>query len=120
MTSARNKPGVAFWATVVVTVALIGYPVSFGPACWVCDRGRISKQVMAWIYKPFIVATFNGPESIRRILRKYAEWGAPPWVPIIAYDPIGDDGHGGFIFPEPIEYDDSMHYGVLEQLRETD
>jgi hypothetical protein len=33
MTS-RKKPGVAFWATVVVTVALILYPLSFGPACW--------------------------------------------------------------------------------------
>jgi hypothetical protein len=33
MTS-RKKPGVAFWATVVVVVALIGYPLSFGPVCW--------------------------------------------------------------------------------------
>src|SRR5262249_20222835 len=30
----RKKPGVAFWATVVVVVALLGYPLSFGPACW--------------------------------------------------------------------------------------
>ena len=33
MTS-RKKPGVAFWATVIVLVALVGYPLSFGPACW--------------------------------------------------------------------------------------
>jgi hypothetical protein len=32
MTSHR-KPGVAFWATVVLVVALVGYPLSFGPAC---------------------------------------------------------------------------------------
>jgi hypothetical protein len=30
----RKKPGVAFWATVVVVVLLLGYPLSFGPACW--------------------------------------------------------------------------------------
>ena len=28
----RKKPGVAFWATVVVVVALIAYPLSMGPA----------------------------------------------------------------------------------------
>ena len=30
----RKKPGVAFWAIVVVLVVLVGYPLSFGPACW--------------------------------------------------------------------------------------
>ena len=30
----RNKPGVAFRATVVVVVVLVAYPLSFGPACW--------------------------------------------------------------------------------------
>ena len=30
MTSDRNKPGVAFWATVVVVVVLVAYPLSFG------------------------------------------------------------------------------------------
>ena len=34
MTSARKKPGVAFWVTVVVVAALVGYPLSFGP--WLC------------------------------------------------------------------------------------
>jgi hypothetical protein len=34
MTSHRKKPGVAFWATVVVVVVLVAYPLSFGPACW--------------------------------------------------------------------------------------
>jgi hypothetical protein len=37
MTPSRKKPGVAFWATVVVA-ALIAYPVSFGPACWLTSR----------------------------------------------------------------------------------
>ena len=34
MTSDRKKPGVAFWATVALVVVLVGYPLSFGPACW--------------------------------------------------------------------------------------
>jgi hypothetical protein len=34
MTIDRKKPGVAFWASVVVVVLLVAYPLSFGPACW--------------------------------------------------------------------------------------
>ena len=34
MTSDRQKPGVAFWVTVVLVAMLVGYPMSFGPACW--------------------------------------------------------------------------------------
>ena len=30
MTANRKKPGVAFWATVVVVVVLVAYPLSFG------------------------------------------------------------------------------------------
>src|SRR5262245_32714981 len=33
MSELRKKPGVAFWATVVVVVVL-AYPLSFGPVCW--------------------------------------------------------------------------------------
>ena len=32
MTPSRKKPGLAFWATVVVIVVLVGYPVRSGPA----------------------------------------------------------------------------------------
>ena len=32
--TARKKPGVAFWATVIVVAVLLAYPLSFGPACW--------------------------------------------------------------------------------------
>ncbi len=38
MTPSRKKPSVAFWATVVVVVALVAYPLSFGPACWIASR----------------------------------------------------------------------------------
>ncbi len=38
MSPSRNNPGVAFWATVVVVGLLVGYPLSFGPACWIAFR----------------------------------------------------------------------------------
>jgi hypothetical protein len=43
MTEPRKKPGVAFWAAVVLTVALVGYPLSAGPACW-----WIAKEPSVW------------------------------------------------------------------------
>ncbi len=30
----RKKPTPGFWLIVALVVALVGYPASFGPACW--------------------------------------------------------------------------------------
>jgi hypothetical protein len=48
----RKKPRVAFWATVVVVVALVGYPLSFGPACWLDDLGYLAARPVAKSYLP--------------------------------------------------------------------
>jgi hypothetical protein len=47
----RKKPGVAFWATVGLVVVLVGYPLSFGPACWIVSRQRVS-QWLPDVYWP--------------------------------------------------------------------
>jgi hypothetical protein len=52
MTTSRKKPGVAFWATVVVVVVLVAYPLSFGPACWLAARGKIPFAPTATVYRP--------------------------------------------------------------------
>ena len=54
MTSDRKKPGVAFWASVVLVVALVGYPLSFGPAVWLAARGVIPKSPVKWAYWPML------------------------------------------------------------------
>ena len=42
MSGERKKPGVAFWATVVLVVVLVvAYPLSIGPACWLADRDML-------------------------------------------------------------------------------
>ena len=38
MTSNRKKPGVAGWVTVAVVAVLVGYPLSFEPACWLSKQ----------------------------------------------------------------------------------
>jgi len=54
MTS-RKKPGTAFWTTVIVVVALVCYPLSFGPACWAtAQSGPLVNPPCGWmcIYLP--------------------------------------------------------------------
>ena len=60
MTS-RKKPGVAFWATVVVVVMLVAYPLSFGPACWYVARTGIHKPHpwFGFIYLPIVGGSTN-------------------------------------------------------------
>jgi hypothetical protein len=47
MTTARKKPGVAFWATVVAGVLLVGYPLSIGPVKWWKSRKSSSVVLRA-------------------------------------------------------------------------
>jgi len=46
-----RKPGVAFWSTVVVLLALC-YPASFGPICWITSRTG-GNSVLPVAYRPF-------------------------------------------------------------------
>ena len=48
----RKKPGVAFWATVVVVVVLVAYPLSFGPACWISSRTGRGAPMVSAAYQP--------------------------------------------------------------------
>ncbi len=36
----RKKPTAGSWMTVALVAALVAYPLSFGPACWLCGRTR--------------------------------------------------------------------------------
>ena len=72
MTSDRKKPGVAFWATVVVVVILVGYPLSIGPACWVTSRSDAGGDAVSLVYQPIFRFWWRGkmPEE-RDPLRSY-------------------------------------------------
>jgi hypothetical protein len=78
--SSRQKPGVAFWATVVVVAILVAYPLSLGPACWLAarenpelDDGVISDlRVTSHFYWPLGWAAANAPEPVRDLVSWYA------------------------------------------------
>jgi hypothetical protein len=81
MTTDREKPGVAFWATVVLVVVLV-YLVSFGPMYGItCAVGSpILHRTAHVIYRPLAVAC-RGSDTATRLAFWYADfwkWKGPP------------------------------------------
>ena len=77
MTESRTKPGVAFWATVVVVVLLVGYPLSFGPVCGFADQGVLEHHRARRLYGPLLWITSRSPTPVQRTVTRYAEWFRP-------------------------------------------
>jgi len=78
MTSDRKKTGVAFWATVVLAVVLMGYPLSFGPWCWLTSRSSepAGTPVMSSFYSPILWAWYRSPDPIGDSIDWFANLGA--------------------------------------------
>ena len=77
----RKKPGLAFWATVVVVIALVAYPLSFGPACWMRTRFRDSAVWDATdvFYSPILALwSQTYPDWCGRGISWYANLGTAP------------------------------------------
>ena len=75
MTS-RNKPGLAFWATVVVVVGMVGYVLGFGPVLAYYRSGMSTRsfQPLVRAYRPLLWLRNHGPEPIPSALEGYVEY----------------------------------------------
>jgi hypothetical protein len=74
-----RKPSTAVWLTVALVAVLVGYPLSFGPACWIACREPHSTRCVARAYCPLVWAATDSPRSIQRALTWYAELFWPPF-----------------------------------------
>jgi hypothetical protein len=72
----RKKPGVAFWATVVVVV-LLAYPISFGPACWIYSRSD-HDDALSDFYLPIGLLFAYGPRFVIKPIQSWARVGMVP------------------------------------------
>jgi hypothetical protein len=73
----RKKPGVAFWATVVVVVGLALYLLSFGPASRLAARHQLPLDDYGTMYRPLILLTFYGPRRVGEAIWGWTKlWGA--------------------------------------------
>jgi hypothetical protein len=75
MTPDCKKPGVAFWATVAVTV-LVGYPLSWGPIQYVATRNYDSLPewaivALVWYFTPLQWVNDCGPEWMQTAISRY-------------------------------------------------
>lgn len=50
-----RKPTAGFWIVVGLCVLLVGYPLSFGPACWLADRDMLPDGLVESAYRPFVI-----------------------------------------------------------------
>jgi hypothetical protein len=76
MSGERKKPGVAFWATVMLAVPIL-YVLSSGPAVLIVDYAQ-SEQVnewFGWVYAPLNWLYLKGPKPIRDLL----DWWQHLW-----------------------------------------
>jgi hypothetical protein len=62
------------WATLILFAVLSGYPLSFGPACWLNDRGILRMAVMSALYSPVLATAENG--RLPKVIDWYARLGA--------------------------------------------
>jgi hypothetical protein len=71
----RKKPGVGFWATVVVVVGLL-YVASFGVWCRFNRGGPgiIKAASYIWPYYPMFWLMDNGPAPVKSAIRSYVVW----------------------------------------------
>jgi hypothetical protein len=81
MSDDRKKPGAAFWTTLVV-VAMLVYPLCYGPACWginwMANKGWLRpdtdwiRQLIFLIFCPIRLLHSDGPKPISDLIDWYA------------------------------------------------
>ncbi|MGE5191994.1 MAG: hypothetical protein ACM3U2_05785 [Deltaproteobacteria bacterium] len=71
----RKKPGMAFWATVVVVCLPLLYVLSFGPACWITSWTNIGARIIPIVYRP-ITRCLSSSAPVDGAIRWFSNLGA--------------------------------------------
>ena len=53
------------------------YVLSFGPACWLSDRGYIPQVNVGEVYQPVTIAMIEFPNTVGAMMRSYSTVGSP-------------------------------------------
>jgi hypothetical protein len=69
----REKSRRMIWATAFPVVALLGYLLSFGPACRLADEGLIPDSIFMTAYRPCIRISYDGAQVLHGPLQWWVE-----------------------------------------------
>jgi len=72
MTPDREKPTATFWVTMTLVAVLVGYPLSFGPACGLADNDLLPFDPIESAFHPIVRLMMNGPNPVRQAILGYA------------------------------------------------
>ena len=78
MTSCRKKPGMAFWAIVVMVGLVVVYPLSWGPVqvllCLPCSADLPQCLCVTRVYEPLHWILDYLPDSVQHAYCSYLIW----------------------------------------------
>jgi hypothetical protein len=80
----------------MVVVLLLGYPLSFGPACWSASPNEVGVTIAPTAYWPIGWLAIRSPQSARRVIGRYASLFGKPHALVI---PAQFD-NGAWFIPE--------------------
>jgi hypothetical protein len=60
----REKSRRVTWAAALAVAALVGYPLSFGPACRLAQEDLIPESQFMTMYRPCIRLAHEGPQAV--------------------------------------------------------
>jgi hypothetical protein len=77
MSEPQKKTTAAFWITVALDAVLVGYPLSFGPACWAVSRIDLFDRELPIFYQPigWLCFGYDAPPLLEQCMAKYARLG---------------------------------------------
>jgi hypothetical protein len=76
MSEEHKRAGTSYWVAVALLTVLVGYPLSFGPACWTLTLlGDPDWAVDAYrlIYAPILWTYDNGPRRFHEAIDRYCQ-----------------------------------------------
>ncbi len=95
------KPSAGFWITVVLVAVLLGYPLSFGPACWIAARTSTSEsRLFQAAYWPLGRIIHSEVPMAHNILWDYAGMGLPGGSVLMVPGGPDDEGRNWLIIGE--------------------
>jgi len=93
----RKKPGVALWASVALVVVLVGYPLSFGPVCWMNSRNGFGDRLLRGFFHPILRLGSDTKNQSTAIVLWFAGLGATDGLKPEIWRPDPDGMSGVFL-----------------------